>query len=433
MQPGQITPKMRARRGDHGRARVLVVSNLYPPDHIGGYELGCSEVVSELHKRGWALTVLTSRSSHRTVRDPHSPVMRLLHNDFQRFPRSFLTYGPYLAWRERRNRRAFRHAVAVTRPDVVYLWNLRFISASVLFQSLELGFEPVLYVSDDWLYELEESDRWLNWMRNEPARYLARLAKRGLKAPLASLGGRHRPDQLAHAHVQFASSYLRSRAIGRGRCSPNSPVIHWGVNTDLWHPPKTPASSRRLLFVGQIAPEKGVHTVIEAIRLLRTQLGFPDLEITIAGGGVSSAYVERVHSMASDPDLGGSVRLVGRIERSALPDVYRSHAILVFASEWEEPFSITLLEAMASGLAIVATLTGGTPEVVAPETNALTFSPGDPLGCAKSLCRLLGNPGLMRSLGQAARTTVVQGFRLCDMVSQIEDDLAALAARGSTA
>jgi glycogen synthase len=310
----------------------------------------------------------------------------------------------------------------------VYLWNLRFISASVLFQAIELGFEPVVYVSDDWLYELEESDRWLNWMRNEPPRYLTRLAKRGLKAPLATFGGRHRSDQLAHAHPQFASSYLRSRAIARGRCSPDAPVIHWGVNADLWHPPNTPASSRRLLFVGQIAPEKGVHTVIEAVRLLRTQFGFPGVEMTIAGDGVNPAYVERVRSMASHPNLAGSVRFVGRIDRSALPDLYRSHAILVFASEWEEPFSITLLEAMASGLAVVATLTGGTPEVVAPETNALTFPPGDPSGCARSLGRLLGDPELMRSLGHAARTTVVQGFRLGDMVSRIEDDLAARAA-----
>jgi glycosyltransferase involved in cell wall biosynthesis len=306
----------------------------------------------------------------------------------------------------------------------VYIWNLRFISASVLFQAIELGFEPVLYVSDNWLYELEESDRWLNWMRNEPPRYLTRLAKRGLKAPLASFGGRYRSDQLAHTHAQFASSYLRSRAIARGRCSPDSPVIHWGVNADLWHPPNTPASSRRLLFVGQIAPEKGVHTVIEAVRLLRTQFGFPGVEMTIAGDGVNPAYVERVRSMASHPNLAGSVRLIGKVDRSALPEIYRSHGVLVFASEWEEPFSITLLEGMASGLAVVATLTGGTPEALIPGANALEFPPGDALGCAECLGKLLESPGLVRSLGQAARTTVLAGFRFDDMVSRIEDDLA---------
>ena len=67
----------------------------------------------------------------------------------------------------------------------------------------------------------------------------------------------------------------------------------------------------------------------------------------------------------------------GQMSRDALTSAYREHDILVFASTWEEPLGITLLEAMASGLAVVGTGAGGSAEILQPEVNALTFPRSD--------------------------------------------------------
>jgi glycosyltransferase involved in cell wall biosynthesis len=114
-----------------------------------------------------------------------------------------------------------------------------------------------------------------------------------------------------------------------------------------------------------------------------------------------------------------------------MPQVYRSHDALVLPSIWDEPFSIGLLEAMASGLAVVGTTTGGSREILADGINALTFSPGDAEALATQIGRLT-SADLRQRLGRAARRTVEERFTLAAMLERIEEFLQN-AASGRTA
>src|SRR5690606_17789848 len=118
------------------------------------------------------------------------------------------------------------------------------------------------------------------------------------------------------------------------------------------------------------------------------------------------------------------VRFAGPVERHELPGVYRSADLLIFSSVWQEPFSITLLEAMSSGAPVVATSTGGSAEILEDGVNSLVFAAGDAADCARSLARGLADPRLLESIRQEARRIVVERYRVDNMIDTIEARLA---------
>ncbi|MGH6690856.1 MAG: hypothetical protein ACREF4_09290, partial [Gammaproteobacteria bacterium] len=141
--------------------KILVLTNLYPPHHIGGYELSCRAVVDTLATRGHDVHVLTSdhRREHQAW-EPEPNVRRSLKiNGF---------YGhPWLPiWRlvglERHNNRVLRDVIAVVRPEVIFIWAMGGLSKSMLFTVQASGLAAAFYVSDHWIAQGLPIDVWLN-------------------------------------------------------------------------------------------------------------------------------------------------------------------------------------------------------------------------------------------------------------------------------
>ena len=131
-------------------------------------------------------------------------------------------------------------------------------------------------------------------------------------------------------------------------------------------------------------------------------------------------YDNGIHRLVGSLGLENNVRFTGLVPRDQLPSIYREHDILLFPSIWEEPFSLTLLEAMSSGLAVVGTNTGGSSEILRNEENALIFQTEDAEACAKQVIRLLQSAKLLEKLRCNGRSTVEEDFRLDDMVDRID-------------
>jgi len=106
-----------------------------------------------------------------------------------------------------------------------------------------------------------------------------------------------------------------------------------------------------------------------------------------------------------------------------MPAIYRSHDALLFTSEWEEPFALTPLEAMASGLPVVGTTTGGSRELLRHGENALTYTAGQPEELAARIIELDRHPSLR---GRLAATGHAEIGRFAEpvIVDQIEAYLA---------
>ena len=103
-----------------------------------------------------------------------------------------------------------------------------------------------------------------------------------------------------------------------------------------------------------------------------------------------------------------------------MPALYDRMEILVFPSVWAEPLSIARLEAMARGMVLVSTDTGGGREVVQHEENALVVPPGDAGAITDALARLIDSPDLMQRLSDGAVDTIEQRFTFEDIIERVE-------------
>ena len=399
--------------------KILIVSNLYPPHSIGGYELGCETVVEEFRKRGHQVNVLTSAFGV-AQRCQEAQIRRWL-----RFDPVSSEAAPSRRMQsimsDVANGRAFQRTVRDWRPEIVYFWNLYGIGLNFLWAADVFRIPSAIYVSDAWLALWDRGDSALSW-RTHPGnsphrRVLRRLASEALRL----IGTRHPRGLPDLSGSQFASDYLRRLTAQRFHHLGNAPVVHWGVNEREFIPAQTPpASASRVLYVGQVVPHKGVHTAIQAIGILRRN-GLDHVRLTIAGGTVVPGYLDDLRRLVSEQQLTDTVTFIGHVIRKRLPVVYSDHDVLVLPSIWEEPFSIALLEGMAAGLAVVCTPTGGTPESIRSGENGLFFEPGDAHSCAHQIGQLVRNPSVFVRLRDASRASIEERFTLDGLCTRLEE------------
>ena len=110
----------------------------------------------------------------------------------------------------------------------------------------------------------------------------------------------------------------------------------------------------------------------------------------------------------------------GPVSKDEMPAILQDFDVLIFPSIYEEPLARMTQEAMASGLVVVGTTTGGTKEILRNGETGLTFMPEDADGLAKQVARLTTGPDLCCRLAQAGRQTVLEKFTLDRMVREIE-------------
>jgi len=104
----------------------------------------------------------------------------------------------------------------------------------------------------------------------------------------------------------------------------------------------------------------------------------------------------------------------------------RQFDVLVLPSIYDEPLARIVQEAMATGLVVVGTLTGGTKEILVDGVNGLAFPPGDASALAVQIARLADDPGLRLALARNGRRTVEEKFSLTRMVDEIEGYMKAI-------
>jgi glycogen synthase len=401
--------------------RILVVTNFYPPHHVGGYELGCRDVVQGLLARGHDVRVLTSTYQVRGPRREGSTY---------RWLRPYIVWSggdpyrslPKLFLQEATNQQAFRQLCRSFRPDVVYLWNLTHISPCVAFTAEQLGLPVAYFVSDGWLAQWDRVPWFYRWTHRpqRPHRRAGWQLCRLLLQAFALLPPSRIPDL---RYAQFASHYLRGDAVRAGLPVANARVIHWGVDVDAFSFRPSRDEATRLLFVGQVVRHKGVHTAVEALKQLVQKYGHRSATLTVAGGSVLPDDERSVRESVVSLGLQDHVSFVGQTPRTELPDLYRSHDILVFPSIWDEPFSIVVLEAMSSGLAVVGTQTGGSGEILEDGRNALVFPAGNAPACAAQTSRLLRDNALLERVRREGRRTIEERFQLRAMLGRVETAL----------
>lgn len=393
--------------------RILVLSNFYPPHFIGGYELGCREVVEGLRARGHELFVLTSDYGVSANAAPEPNLLR------------HLRLGKYPEQR-RRNLRAvgrhnldeFRESVAKFQPDLIYAWKLHWLGAA-LFREIEASTLPhAYYVSDLWM--LGEAGRVSPHLEREPKRSIYRPFQSLFATASARFAGEFMPRRFTN--LQCCSRFILDQINLAGVAAGDCDVIHWGIDPEKFaHSNRETKIPTRLLYVGQIERHKGVHTAIRAFSIIHQQM--PAVTLTIVGGPLEHSYGRELLQLAHETDACSAITFAGKVSSRELNDIFAAHDILLFPSESDEPFAISPLEAMASGLAVVATTTGGSVEIFENNVNSMTFRAGDPDDCARQTLSLIKNPELTSRIARAGQDLIRAKFTLAAMLNQIEQHL----------
>jgi glycogen synthase len=377
--------------------RVLVVSNLFPPVVVGGYEVECAGVVAHLRERH-DVHVLTSARGARSV-PPDATVVRELPwlrpewRDALRAPRASVAAA-----------RIARRQAARLRPDLVYVWNGASIPQAAIRVLDDLGVPVAFRVCEHWFTRLYRGDQFMRHL-TPGERGLRGAWARGARA----LNRRHRalrldPHRVASASVSWVSDALR-------RMSPAPPAIDALYEEVL--PPATPqvehfaalepAPDRQplLLFASRLEPQKGPEVAVRALARLEREHG---VRARLAMAGAAEGPAEReVRHVAVAEGVADRVEFHGRLEPERLRElVVRAHAWLM-PSVWEDPAPTGCIEAALARVPIVASRVGGIPELVADGEDGLLFDAGDDAACAQAIAATLSDAEATAARVQRAR------------------------------
>lgn len=192
-------------------------------------------------------------------------------------------------------------------------------------------------------------------------------------------------------------------------------IIHCGINPSAYTPRAAPRDDNevRLLFVGRLAPVKGIDVLLEALgRLLPER---PELKLTIVGDGPERARLEALATQ-----LGDHVSFVGYKSQTEVADFMSTTDIYVLPS-FAEGVPVALMEAMASEVPVIATSVGGVGELVEDGVHGHLVHPGDPVPIAEKIAALAVDPETRHRMGKAGRIKVKQAFNIHTEAVRLRD------------
>ncbi|HLZ30958.1 MAG TPA: glycosyltransferase family 4 protein [Chloroflexota bacterium] len=362
--------------------RIVIVTHYWEP-HVGGIEVIAAEHAQRLVRRGHEVTVVTSRLTGDPAFEESDGIrihrIRAL-NPFERhgipFPLFSWRLLPMVAELIRTSDVVLAHSHAFLGSVAAVLAAKRYGRPSVLLQH-----NPFVQFRFPWNV-LELTDDYLVGRRVVRAATILAAVSKHTRDHLSRLAG----DRPIH-------------------------VLYNGVDTLRFRPPGNvterleirrrfgiPESAFIALTIRRLVFRNGVATLVKAASRLPQS---PDTRVVIGGVGPEEAHLRRL----IETERIGNVQLIGSISDADLADYYRAADAFVLPTLTGEGFSNSLMEALASGLPIIATRVGSPEEVVEPGENGMLIHPNDEQAMADAIVALRDEPARARVMSTRARAT----------------------------
>ena len=368
--------------------KLLMVAPEFPPE-IGGMEIHSGKTAEILAHLGHRLVVFTRRLPGAPAGSPGYRLERVLTRDF------------------RANLRVLLGGIREFRPDAVLLMNAGFAPLAAADGPLP----PILV-------RTAGNDAYAAWHGPRlPLRFLAwRLPHRrpgSLGQRLRRLDQERRTGAVLAglgrcARILCNSSYSRARLAQLGVPEARLRVVAGGVDTVHFSPSATasgPKAEPVIGIAGHLLPIKGIDVALHAVAAMR-----PSPRLRIAGAGEEEASLRQ---LAGRLGIAARVDFAGEIPYERMPDFYRGLEVYVQpsreirhpASGWVQAESMgrALCEAQACGAAVVASRSGGIPDVVLEGRTGLLVPPEDPAALGAAIAQLLASPERRAAFGREAR------------------------------
>jgi glycogen(starch) synthase len=403
--------------------RILIMTHLYPPHFLGGYELKCRLHAEELARRGHDVSVLTSR--WKVGKDTiEGKVYRLL-----RFQPVFLSLGTgknapdplrirrrynQLRWASacRMNYDIAQRVMRLLEPDVAYVWGMAWVSINPVLAAQDQGI-PIVYRLDDY---------WLADLRADLCLEVNPL-KRRYRAAVIGLSDF---SSVEVNHMLVVSRFVMNRYLEVGFPEQGMTVIPEGVPSRIiLDSDHSPDLSNRdegtvdLVFAGRLIPDKGPDIAIEALATLREQMAHRNVHLDIIGTGPNQ-YLKQLQEMTASLGLNDHVSFLGFLEHSEVLVRLAGYDALLVPSRWAEPLAGNIAEAMARRLPVIATDRGGTSEIISDGENGLIVPAGQPALIAGAVKRLVLDSALGQKIRHSALRTVRDNYTHERIMDRIE-------------
>lgn len=318
--------------------KILAVSNFFPPDVVGGYEIGCRNILCALSQHA-EVHVATSRSPvhPRSAEDaPGVSVHAVFEPCSYYAPAATSQVGTFQTERafggyKTANLLALEDLIGSVQPDLIYLFNIMGLGpVGILELCVESGLPVVCHLMDHWDGVVAASSRNVD-MRCNWARAKSRCAA-----------------------IACSAATLESNSeIGVFR---NHIVLPGGVRFPEGLPERrTSAGPSRFLYFGQLHRGKGVHKIIRAFQQARKAIGEGEATLTIIGKGEAPYITEIQRLAATDTSCASSIHFLPYMQRDRLMEEISAFDLSFCPLLPVEPFGYAAVESVSRGLPVVIT------------------------------------------------------------------------------
>lgn len=381
--------------------RVLQIVHGFPPYEWAGTELITCYLAQALQARGHEVSVFARvgdpAAAEGAVREESFAGLKVFRvvNNYRRLSSFFLKYdNPFL-------NKSFLRLLEHMQPDVVHFQHTLYLSISLIRLASALGYPTILSLHDFFfvchLIHLidsegrlcpgpERGERCVLCLREsasaEEVRRRFLLMEHVLRQPQLILTPSVFLAEKMQGYFPFLQERVRVVPLGVKRVP--------GMTRE--RPLRTSANPLRVLYIGVLAPHKGAHVLIKALK------GLPPDAIEVSVYGLVSSdwqlYAERLQAEAKELP----VRFHDSYVHDQLGAILMRHDVLVMPMIWEETFSLLTREAFLAGLPVVAVRRGALPEAVQDGINGLLFEPENAADLQHCLRRLIAEPELFDRL-----------------------------------
>ena len=327
--------------------RLAYLINLYPPYIVGGNEMLACDIVKAFRSRGYDVHVITAKGSQLDdIPHVHQAFNYNLKDraDIFQGGKALSAFGHVrhhvFDWATYVN---VRSTLQRLQPELIVIDNLYMASAAPLLAARGLRCPVIAQVADKWMIYLLRDLRLLLQTRAGPQQMLLQAYARLAQPLLWKLGC---PDEILSIS-DFMKRYYVEAGYPAGRITPT----YLGVDASLYKPrskPHTAINDLEIVFAGQLWQGKGPQVLVAALGLLREREPELTLKLRLIGEG-NDRYKQRLHQEISQNGLEDRAIFDGFVSLERLAERLRNADIFAFPSVWDEPFSITLPAAMASG------------------------------------------------------------------------------------
>jgi glycosyltransferase involved in cell wall biosynthesis len=191
----------------------------------------------------------------------------------------------------------------------------------------------------------------------------------------------------------------------------------------------------RIGFFGRIAPEKGLHVLAAAYRLLRASGRVNEATLEAAGylAPEHHAYLAKIVREMRDAGLASEFRYHGALDRASKVSFLASLDVFSMPATYDEPKGLSVLEALASGVPVVQPRRGAFEEILEATGGGLLVEPDDPSALADGIAAVLGDRALHLRLSQAAAAGAREHYDIGRMAQRALDVYATVVAGGRPA